>query len=99
MVVEQFPQHRLVDLGVLTAAVAGRDPDSRLVGVGGGDRRNHLSLSEIIQQSLTFPRFPLSRPDFKNQATGPRTPPASWPKCAAASSGTACSRTRSSPWP
>jgi hypothetical protein len=71
VVVEQFPAHRLVDLDILMEAVAGRDPNSRLVGVGGGDPHNRLSLSEIIQQSLMFPRFPLSRPDFKNEPVGP----------------------------
>ncbi|RAN78592.1 AAA family ATPase [Bacillus sp. SRB_336] len=71
VVVEQLPAHRLVDLDILMEAIAARDPDSRLVGVGGGDQRNHMSLSEIIQQSLMYPRFPLSRPDYKNEAVGP----------------------------
>ncbi|UVJ38899.1 ATP-binding protein [Arthrobacter sp. CJ23] len=71
VVVEQVPSHRLVDLDILMEAVAGRDPDSRLVGVGGGDQRNHLSFSDILQQSHLFPRFPLARPDYTNLAIGP----------------------------
>lgn len=71
VVVEQVPPHRLVDLDILLEALAGRDPDGRLVGIGGGDQRNHLSFSDILQQSHLFPRFPLAQPDYTNLAIAP----------------------------
>jgi DNA polymerase III delta prime subunit len=71
VVVEAIPAHRLVDLDILMESLAGRDPGQRLLGIGGGDQRNHMSLSDMIGQSLMFARFPLAQPDFKNLATGP----------------------------
>ncbi|MFQ4148726.1 ATP-binding protein [Arthrobacter sp. LAPM80] len=71
VVVEDFPAHRLVDLDILLAEMAAEDPGSRLVGIGGGDQRNHMSLSDMIQQSLIWAQFPLSQPDYSNVAVGP----------------------------
>ncbi|MDJ0356245.1 ATP-binding protein [Paenarthrobacter sp. PH39-S1] len=71
VVVEEIAPHRLVDLDILLEAMAGGDPDNRLVGIGGGEQRNHMSLGDIIQQSLIFPNFPLSQPDYTNLAVGP----------------------------
>ena len=71
VVVEEIPPHRFVDADILMAELAGEDPGSRLVGIGGGDQRHHQSLSDMLQQSQMFPHFPLSQPDYTNLAVGP----------------------------
>lgn len=68
---EEIPQHRLVDVDIVMEGLAGRDPERRLVGIGGGDQRHHMSFSDMLQQSRSYPRFPLSQPDYSNLATGP----------------------------
>ncbi|MGO4472345.1 AAA family ATPase [Arthrobacter sp. M-10] len=71
VVTEEIPQHRLVDVDIVMEGMAGRDPERRLVGIGGGDQRHHMSFSDMLQQSRSYPRFPLSQPDYSNLATGP----------------------------
>ncbi|MHA7261828.1 AAA family ATPase [Arthrobacter sp. TMN-37] len=71
VVLEQVPSHRFVDLDIVLAAEAGKDPAARLIGIGGGDQRHHLSLSDMLQQQQFFPRLPLSQPDYMNVAVGP----------------------------
>ncbi|WP_457963560.1 ATP-binding protein [Arthrobacter sp. D1-29] len=71
VVVENIPPHRFVDADILLAEFAGQDPDSRLVGIGGGGQRHHQSLSDMVQQSQLFPQFPLAQPDYTNLAVGP----------------------------
>lgn len=71
VVVEEIPEHRLVDLDILLESIAARDPNSRLTGIGGGDQRNHMSLSDMVQQAQMFMRFPLAQPDYTNQPVGP----------------------------
>lgn len=71
VVTEEIPQHRLVDVDIVMEGLAGRDPERRLVGIGGGDQRHHMSFSDMLQQSRSYPRFPLSQPDYSNLATGP----------------------------
>ncbi|WP_159617807.1 ATP-binding protein [Arthrobacter zhaoguopingii] len=71
VVLEQVPSHRFVDLDIVLAGEAGKDPAARLVGIGGGDQRHHLSLSDMLQQQQFFPRLPLSQPDYTNVAVGP----------------------------
>lgn len=71
VVVEEIPPHRFVDADIQMAELAGEDPKSRLVGIGGGDQRHHHSLSDMLQQAQVFPQFPLSQPDYANLAVGP----------------------------
>jgi DNA polymerase III delta prime subunit len=71
VVVEEIPPHRLVDVDILMESLAGKDPEHRLLGIGGGNQRNHMSLSDILQHSQMYPSFPLARPDYTNLATGP----------------------------
>ncbi len=70
VVTEQLPAHRLVDADILLAEMVAADPHSRLLGIG-GDQRGHASFSDIIQQSLSYANFPLSRPDYSNVSIGP----------------------------
>lgn len=71
VVVEEIPAHRLADLDILLEDIAGRDPDASLLGIGGGDQRNHMSLSDMVQQAQMYAAFPLAQPDFTNQPVGP----------------------------
>jgi hypothetical protein len=72
VVEEQIPPHRFVDADIVMAGLAALDPESRLVGIGGGGQRHHQSLSDMLQQSQAFPQFPLAQPDYVNLAVGPR---------------------------
>jgi hypothetical protein len=71
MVEEQIPAHRFVDADIVMTDLAALDPESRLVGIGGGGQRHHQSLSDMVQQSQAFPQFPLAQPDYVNLAVGP----------------------------
>lgn len=71
VVLEEIPSHRLVDADILLSELATADPDSRLLGIGGGDQRNHMSLSDMIQNALTWSNIPLAQPDYSNVAVGP----------------------------
>lgn len=48
---EDVPQHRLVDADIAMAQIAGRDPEHRIVGLGGGDMRHHLTLGDHLQHA------------------------------------------------
>ena len=69
LVVEDVPNSRFVDADIILESLAGAD--ARLVGIGGGDQRHHLSLSDVIQQAEAYATFPLSQPDYANLAVGP----------------------------
>ncbi|OFI37142.1 AAA family ATPase [Arthrobacter sp. SW1] len=71
VVTEEFPSHRLVDLDILLESVAAKDPEHRLLGIGGGNQRNHSSFSDMLQHSRMFQGFPLAQPDYSNLAVGP----------------------------
>lgn len=71
VVVEEIPAHRLADVDILLEDIAGRDPNARLVGIGGGEQRNHMSLSDIVQHAQMYAAFPLAPPDYTNQPVGP----------------------------
>lgn len=70
----ELPVLRRVDVDVAVAAVVGDDPAARLVGVGGGDQRAHMSLSEILQNAGAWSaQFPVGPVDYHRAATGPGT--------------------------
>ena len=70
-VVEEIPGHRLADADIILAAFAGEDPESGLIGIGGGDQRHHMSLSDILQHASQYGGFPVGQPDYTNLAIGP----------------------------
>lgn len=70
LVVEEVPPHRFVDADIIMADIAAASPAFRLAGIGGGDQRHHLTLSDMLQ-SQYFPQVSLSQPDYKNLAVGP----------------------------
>jgi len=70
-VVEEIAAHRLADADIILAAFAGEDPESGLIGIGGGDQRHHMSLSDILQHAAQYGGFPVGQPDYTNLAIGP----------------------------
>ncbi|MGM0930925.1 MAG: AAA family ATPase [Actinomycetota bacterium] len=70
-VVEEIPAHRLADADILLEEFAGDDPESGLIGIGGGDQRHHMSLSDILQHASQYGGFPVGQPDYTNLAVGP----------------------------
>ena len=72
VVVESIAVHRWADTDIALAAIVERDPDARLVGVGGGDQRHHNSLSDLMSQA-EWGRFRTGQVDRLNVPTGPDT--------------------------
>lgn len=68
VVVEDVGPHRFVDADIILESMTA---GGRCVGIGGGDQRHHMTLSDMIQQSETYPNFPLSQPDYANLPVGP----------------------------
>jgi hypothetical protein len=72
VVLESIDGHRFVDVDIALDEIAGRDPVSRLLGIGGGDQRHHSSLSDLMAQA-EWGRFREGQVDRLNLATGPDT--------------------------
>ena len=70
VVVEEVSTHRWADTDIALAAIVGRDPETRLVGISGGDQRHHGSLSDLMSQA-EWGRFRMGQVDRLNVATGP----------------------------
>jgi energy-coupling factor transporter ATP-binding protein EcfA2 len=70
VVQESIDPHRMVDVDLALAEIAGRDPGSELFGIGGGDQRHHSSLSDLMAQA-EWGRFRQGQVDRLNLATGP----------------------------
>ena len=71
IVTEDVPEHRLVDADIAMAEIAGRDPGSRLVGLGGGDTRHHFTLGDQLQHARRGHGRELGQVDYLQAATGP----------------------------
>lgn len=70
VVVEPIAVHRWADTDIALATIAGRDPDARLLGVGGGDQRHHSSFGDLMSQA-EWGRFRTGQVDRLNVPTGP----------------------------
>ena len=68
---EEVPQHRLVDADIAMAEIAGRDPEHRIVGLGGGDMRHHLTLGDHLQHARMGRGGVVAQVDYDQKATGP----------------------------
>ena len=53
-VIAEGPGHRYVDVDIALERIAGRDPEARLAGIGGGDARYHMDLAD---ESTRDPRM------------------------------------------
>jgi energy-coupling factor transporter ATP-binding protein EcfA2 len=70
LVTEDLPSHRLVDADVALDELGG-DAESSVVGITGGQQREHSSFPELISNS--FSRFAPGPVDYISGATGPDT--------------------------
>jgi hypothetical protein len=68
---EEVPAYRFVDLDVALAEIQDRDERAQLVGIGGGEQRNHHSLGELLEMAGRFGQFPVGAVDYSSFATGP----------------------------
>ncbi len=68
---EELAGHRLVDADVAMTEIAGRDPDARLIGLGGGDVRHHLTLGDQLQHARMGRGGTIGQVDYDQKATGP----------------------------
>ncbi|WP_433221237.1 AAA family ATPase [Dactylosporangium sp. CS-047395] len=71
VVTENVPAHQFVDLDIALDEVQRRDTSGTVVGVGGGEQRQHHSLSEILQRAGRYGQFELAAVDYTSVATGP----------------------------
>ena len=71
VVSEEVPAYRFVDLDVALAEVQARDEQAQLLGIGGGEQRNHHSLGELLEMAGRFQQFPVGAVDYASVATGP----------------------------
>lgn len=69
IVSQDIPAHRFADLDICLERIAGRDPEARLIGVGGGQQRQHQSLSDLVHEG--YGPVGIGQPDFVNLAVGP----------------------------
>ncbi|MEO5666093.1 MAG: AAA family ATPase [Nocardioides sp.] len=69
VVFERIDVHRWADVDIALQAIASRDPDARLLGVGGGDR-HHMSLSDLMANA-EWGRFRQGQVDRLSVAIGP----------------------------
>jgi len=72
VVVEPISAHRWADTDIALASIIARDPEAKLVGLGGGDQRHHSSLGDLISHA-EWGRFRSGQVDRLNVATGPDT--------------------------
>lgn len=71
IVSEDVPEHRLVDADIAMSEIAGRDPETRLVGLGGGDSRHHFTLGDQLQAARHGHGRELGQVDYVQASTGP----------------------------
>lgn len=68
---EDVPQHRLVDADIAMTEIASRDPEHRIIGLGGGDMRHHLTLGDHLQHARMGRGGVVAQVDYDQKATGP----------------------------
>jgi hypothetical protein len=68
---EEIPVHRTVDSDMAIAEVAGRDPDARLLGLGGGEMRHHATFGDQLQYARMGNGGALGQVEYVQKATGP----------------------------
>ncbi|HEU5000540.1 MAG TPA: ATP-binding protein [Lapillicoccus sp.] len=70
---EDVPHHRSVDADIAVAEIAGRDPDARLLGAGGGEMRHHFTFGDQLNSARMTGGGSLGQVEYLQQATGPGT--------------------------
>jgi ATPase family protein associated with various cellular activities (AAA) len=73
VVIEEVPEYRFVDLDLALTEIQERDERAQLLGMGGGEQRNHHSLGELLEMAGRFQQFPVGAVDYSSVATGPQS--------------------------
>lgn len=68
---EEIPFHRFADVDIALERLAQGDPENSLIGLGGGQQRQHLGLADVVQEEV-YGFLPVGQPDFVNVPVGPQ---------------------------
>jgi len=68
---EDIPLHRTVDSDIAITEIAERDPEARLLGLGGGDMRHHMTFGDQIQHARYGNGGALGQVEYVQTAIGP----------------------------
>lgn len=72
LVRESIAPHRLVDVDLVLEELADQHPDAALIGIGGGQERNHEDFAGLVRHRFTS--FTDAGPiEYETSATGPAT--------------------------
>lgn len=71
VVAEPVPVHRVVDADIALDELAGQDDGARLVGIGGGDMRHHMTLGDLMQRHVHGMTLRVGQVDYTSVPTGP----------------------------
>lgn len=72
VVTEPVPVHRVVDADIALSELAAEDPGARLVGIGGGEGRHHMTLTDLMHTGWGRRGMPVGQVDYLRLDTGPR---------------------------
>ena len=68
---KEIPPHRTVDSDMAIAEVAGRDPEARLLGLGGAEMRHQATFGDQLQYARMGSGGALGQVEYVQKATGP----------------------------
>jgi hypothetical protein len=68
---EEVPQHRVVDADIALSEIAGRDAAARLLGLGGGEMKHHMTFADQLQHARMGGGGSLGQVEYLQKATGP----------------------------
>ena len=71
IVTEEIPFHRFADADIALERLAAADDENTLIGMGGGQQRQHLGLADVVQEE-GYGYINVGQPDFVNVAVGPQ---------------------------
>lgn len=72
VVTEVVPIHRVVDADIALAELAAADSDARIIGIGGGDARHHMTLADLLHTGWGRRKgMPVGQVDYVRLDTGP----------------------------
>lgn len=72
VVTESVPVHRVVDADIALTELAGEDPAAQIIGIGGGDARHHMTLTDLLHTGWGRRRgVPVGQIDYVRLETGP----------------------------
>ncbi|CCH76940.1 AAA ATPase central domain protein [Nostocoides japonicum T1-X7] len=72
VVTEAVPGHRVVDADLALAELTAADPAARVIGIGGGDARHHMTLADLLHAGWgRHTGMPVGQVDYLRMDTGP----------------------------